>query len=292
MQVVSYLSLFFLLFQISAAQKVTTAEMQRCQHQCGRVEIQYPFGIGPNCSMNQWFEVICSINSSNRTLAILSLTNLEIMNISYGNSQIRIKSPIIFDNCNGSKTGKPLNLLGTSFTIASSNKFTVAGCSGRALLTSAEPDIVGCEPTCDKTIKPNGRDPTCSDNTCCQTSIPHFLQVFKPQFEIRDESCKVAFITDKKWFERAKRNVSSIAKWRYVPMTMDWKIDATALSKRINKRTTKAGVVRYYNGNGFPYPNNTYLTCKDGFAGNPYLFDGCEGMNLTVFVVSICREID
>lgn len=31
-----------------------------CQTQCGNVTISYPFGIGPDCSINPWFELTCN----------------------------------------------------------------------------------------------------------------------------------------------------------------------------------------------------------------------------------------
>ncbi|XP_065866503.1 wall-associated receptor kinase-like 8 [Euphorbia lathyris] len=266
----------FVLVQVSA--------LQSCQRECGNVEIQYPFGIGSNCSLNEWFKVSCDKSSTNRSRPLLSVINLEIMRISYGNSKIRVKTPIISSNCLGIHPGRPVNLTQTSFTIASSNKFTVVGCNSRALLTSAEPDIVGCAPTCDKNLRPEGRDPPCSGNICCQTSIPHFLQVFKPRFDDddqkQDESCKLAFISDKKWLGSNVTSTSSIVgKWKYVPMSLDWKIDASLSNIGINKKTTRVGDIRYYNGYNFPYPNNTRLLCRQGYAGNPYLFHGCKDVD-------------
>ncbi|WCJ40328.1 Wall-associated kinase family protein [Euphorbia peplus] len=275
-QVISNLLPFFLLLlQISAA-------FQSCQRRCGNVEIQYPFGIGSNCSMNKWFDVACKKTTSNRTRPLLVVINLEIMRISYGNSKIRVKTPIVSSYCQVAPPSQPVNLTGTSFTIASSNKFTVVGCNSRALLTSAEPDIVGCTPTCDENFRPEGQDPTCSGNVCCQTSIPHFLQVFRPRFEMdREFSCKVAFISDKTWLNSDVTSTSSIlGKWKYVPMTLDWKIDvASPLCNGINKETTRVADIRYYNGYNFPYPNNTRLICRQGYAGNPYLSDGCRDVD-------------
>ncbi|XP_058004014.1 wall-associated receptor kinase-like 8 [Hevea brasiliensis] len=257
--------------------------MKSCESQCGDIDIQYPFGIGPNCSMNDWFVIVCNGTANNRR-AFISSINLEVVDFLYERSRLRVKSPVISINCTVHNSGRVVDLRRTPFTISNYNRFTVVGCKNRVLLTYADPDIVGCQPTCDKKLKPEGKNPPCSGNKCCQTAIPYYLQVFNPRFEnvnVRKgkRGCKLAFIVENSWFKSNIKDPYKVQEREYVPMLVDWKINATALeSLGINKKTTN-WAFRYYNGFDFPYPNNSMLMCRKGYAGNPYLPDGCQDVD-------------
>ncbi|KAF2323048.1 hypothetical protein GH714_033014 [Hevea brasiliensis] len=171
----------------------------------------------------------------------------------------------------------------TPFTIAAANRFIAVGCNNHALLTSTEPSIVGCQPTCDEELKPEGRDPPCSGNRCCQTQLPYYLWVFQSKFEKVEEKdteeCKFAFMAENSWFESNVKNPYKVLNKKFVPMIMDWKINGTALaSLGIDEEATNS-TTRYYNGHGFPYPNNTYLTCREDVdeCKNPKVVSKCSG---------------
>lgn len=277
--------LTFLLLQMLS--ESSGLPMKSCESKCGDIDIEYPFGIGANCSMNDWFVVVCNGTADNRR-AFISSINLEVTDFLYERSRLRVKSPVVSFNCDVNHSNSVVDLRRTPFTVSSHNRFTVVGCKARALLTSAEPDIIGCQPTCNKKLKPQGRNPPCSGNRCCQTSIPYYLQVFKPSFQKENGKegkrvCKLAFIVESTWFKSNIKDPYKVQEREYVPMLLDWKINATDMeSLGINKETTNWSF-RYYNGFGFPYPNNSMLMCRQGYAGNPYLPDGCQG-TLKIFL--------
>ncbi|KAF2323075.1 hypothetical protein GH714_033175 [Hevea brasiliensis] len=148
---------------ISAA-ATTTLAGRACEARCGDIDIQYPFGIRADCSM---------------------------------------------DKC---------------------NKFTVVGCNNRASLSSSDPDGEGCQPTCEENVKPQG----CFGNRCCQTSIPYFQQLLAPSFQdADDDQCRIAFIVEKKWFKANVKEPYKVQELEYVPVLLDWKINAAALGSLV-----------------------------------------------------------
>ncbi|KAL4364310.1 hypothetical protein GQ457_04G026120 [Hibiscus cannabinus] len=56
-----------------------------CKDSCGDAIVPYPFGIGPNCSFDSWFEVTCSEASTPPTILLKGI-NMEVLNFSYDRS--------------------------------------------------------------------------------------------------------------------------------------------------------------------------------------------------------------
>lgn len=70
--------LFILILLKTASIEAFNNSLNGCQDMCGYVTIPYPFGIGPSCSINKWYNIDC--NSSIPYLS--ALNNLEVMRIS------------------------------------------------------------------------------------------------------------------------------------------------------------------------------------------------------------------
>ncbi|KAK9924195.1 hypothetical protein M0R45_032577 [Rubus argutus] len=117
-----------------------------CQEKCGNVSIPYPFGIGPDCYFNGWFQIDC--DQSTRHTPFLRLTQLEVLSISI-------------------KDG----------TLQRQTRFTAATCGFVSLVSSDTSVVGGCRSVCDKQNTSRYSDSCDIGTNCCQTSIPPYLTV-------------------------------------------------------------------------------------------------------------------
>ncbi|PIN13093.1 Non-specific serine/threonine protein kinase [Handroanthus impetiginosus] len=124
-----------------------------CQEKCGNVTIPYPFGIGPECSANSSFVVICSTTTI-PPKPILSSINMEALSIFVHGAAI-VKLPVSPMNCSCRQKNESLaiSLVGSPFTISSHcNSLVVLGCQNSVWLRANKTfTFGGCLAICDAT---------------------------------------------------------------------------------------------------------------------------------------------
>ncbi|XVF71537.1 hypothetical protein PTKIN_Ptkin12aG0045800 [Pterospermum kingtungense] len=273
----SSISLLLLITQIAIA--APPLAKNDCREYCGNVSIPYPFGIGTGCFFDRSFEISCD-NSSSPPRIWLSSIQMEVLEISIewgsdynsrssSNQYIRVKSPIISQNCPDRETSNGVNFTGSPFYYYSyDNTFVAMGCDMRALLAGTDPEIVGCRLGC-----------TGSYNRTCEATIPTYLQLFNVTFEnetkqaeveSESRSCKLAFLAEQNWFNDNISDPSTVNSMTYVPAKLSWGIPNKTFDLPERDDIYRCGDNQL---------NLTWCYCLFGYEGNPFLPTGCQDID-------------
>ncbi|EYU28197.1 hypothetical protein MIMGU_mgv1a020454mg [Erythranthe guttata] len=139
-----------------------TLSKDGCPSTCGNVTIPYPFCIGPSCSADSRFTILCrnSTNLPHRLVPFLVNISMEALNISlYGT--VTVNNPVTPMSCSNVQEKHDLvkSLKKSPFTISGGyNSLAVLGCQNSVWLRdSTTATVGGCMATCDA----NSNDTTC-----------------------------------------------------------------------------------------------------------------------------------
>ena len=210
-----------------------------CKTRCGKVSIPYPFGIGPGCYMDDWFQIVC-----NGTGAFLKKINMEVLEIivndtnQWAINMVRVKSSIISSDpsCLNKSSGGGVNIKDSPFVFSDKgNTFISVGCNNLATIVGAEPMVFGCRSHCNSSSM-NGEYDSCSGLNCCKSTIPSGIQVSHVDFKPIDDKnfqkgCKFAFLVEADWFSSHITHFPShinhsfsVEKIDFIPVLLDWGI--------------------------------------------------------------------
>ncbi|CAM0948018.1 unnamed protein product [Alopecurus aequalis] len=283
-------TLFLASIKSSTASRMAKPE---CRETCGNLTIPYPFGIGQGCFYSEGFDVSCE---NNRVFMQNSSSQMEIYNISLVEGQARV-STLIASKCSYSNTNNTDEWVssGTAdfFKISTkANKLTAVGCNTLAFLGGFNEHNVGagCFSMCSdkQSVDDSGQ---CSGMGCCQTSIAPNLSSSNISFDDRFDNsevrgfnpCSYAFLAEQNWF---KFEASYLEDNKFtekfsdgVPTVLDWVAGHEHCDEAAKNISSYACISK--DGHCIMSPNATgYLcTCNNGFAGNPYLEEGCQDIN-------------
>ncbi|XP_076883782.1 wall-associated receptor kinase-like 1 [Bidens hawaiensis] len=241
-----------------------------CNDTCGSVRIPYPFGIGTNCSVNQWYIIDC--NSSKPYLS--ALNHLEVLGINLEDQIVSLNTPKISDcqipNRNSSQT-MSIDLGRSPFLFSKShNKFVVEGC-GNAVMMDHGSALTGCSTSCrNDTVSDKS---SCLGVTCCETIIPHHLKSYTINLtgmerQGGDGACRSALLVDKNSYVA---NDTS-----FIPVSLLWTLadhDKDHVNCCSSYRSQETLRVDIGNSNTI----DTWKCSYDApFVGTSYLADGCN----------------
>ncbi|KAJ4776230.1 Wall-associated kinase family protein [Rhynchospora pubera] len=257
-----------------------------CRETCGDVQIPYPFGIGPNCSL-PGFEISCNI--SNGSPAPFLFNNIPVLAIYLPWRE----APMVLVNNNitsicMSNTTSSLNLSGTPYRINNGKEFIVVGCDITANITFGNEtnkhqgvcSTVGCYNP--DTIS-NSYYSFCSGAGCCQISISEEVNYYQITLQAQNynsskqynsSQCGHAVVAN--FYEYSDYNIDELYEQQQMPLYLDWSIgNEGCKTARANKSSyacidSHSECVESDNGPGY------VCMCSDGYGGNPYLEGGCQ----------------
>ena len=144
-------------------------------------------------------------------------------------------------------------------------------------------------------------DGNCSGIGCCQIPIPEGLKCVSFSFraynfnryeDVWDFSpCSYAFIIQEDKFKFSSDNLTSLGNTRSLPMVLDWAVGNESCEATQNKENCLCGINSIciaLNPNSGPGYCCNY---KAGYEGNPYLKDGCQGIQLIYISKIIFQKI-
>ncbi|CAH1445908.1 unnamed protein product [Lactuca virosa] len=274
----------------ASATAITMGNIARpgCLTQCGNLTVQYPFGIGKGCSLDESFELTCNLTYKPPKLFIGS-GNIEIYSIS--DSEMRIYNRVAYKcyNASGNVTDELdawTNLETTPFTFSQKNKFTVIGCDDFALIggTNGAEFTSGCLGACSN-ANDVPADGYCSGIGCCQTAIPKGLKFYQTTVLTIDNHtavqsfnpCGLAFLGEEDSFQFGGAHDLYNATEFYdrtiasVPVVVDWVIGGNWSCAQASTECKGNSVCSDADIGGYR------CSCNKGYEGNPYLDPGCQG---------------
>ena len=268
--------------------------LPNCSDSCGDVKIPYPFGTTEGCyreeeSRNFFIDCRKSDGQPQPRIGTGNVTRITIE----GEIDVRMYSSISCYDQWGTPLSNNTNpgLLGPTFTVsATRNRFVAVGCDTYAFLNGTlrdAPFSTGCLSVCNSTR--NIVNGSCSGIGCCHIDIPEGLKdVDFAAYSFKNHSdvwsfnpCSFAFIIQKDKFDKFNFSsvyLSSLQNNETSPIVLDWAIGNETCEVARKKRNYICGANSncsdLKNGSGPGYR----CKCKDGYDGNPYLKDGCQGI--------------
>uniref|UniRef100_A0A6N2KHM2 Protein kinase domain-containing protein n=1 Tax=Salix viminalis TaxID=40686 RepID=A0A6N2KHM2_SALVM len=289
----------------SAASK--SAAKPGCQEKCGNVTVPYPFGIlKPSCAMNDYFFLNCTSNDEGHPE--LSVADMTTYDSSKSISNIELEGTVIVridaaTNCYDKKvietapsSFSPYMILGAGpFMLSDTrNIFTATGCDTSARLTGYDFTYgaaieMSCISICKEYVKMSDENP-CSGSGCCHTSIPKGLKsleysVSSAYYNYTNVSdfnpCGFAFLADKRSLKISDWPLSRTPIYGKdaTDVVIEWVVENKTCEQA--KANTSAYACGANADCTYPESGQGYrCSCNEGFEGNPYLKEGCQGVGV------------
>lgn len=266
--------------------------LPNCPDKCGNITVPYPFGMAEGCYRSNSFFVNCSQATDPPTAYLSKNGTIILTNISIADGEVQILNTIARDcyNASGLRTvrNSPVLRLKSTYIISDTkNKFIAVGCDTYAIFKGfrgSDESVTGCMSVCNSLD--NVDQNSCSGIGCCQTNIPSglhnrtvTLDSYTNHSGIWDfNPCSYAFIVEETQFNfSGNTTFQQLNSTTRLPMVLNWAIGDDP--DPCDVAQTREDFVCMQNSKCVNPPNrNGYICqCLEGYEGNPYHPDGCQG---------------
>ncbi|OEL26249.1 hypothetical protein BAE44_0012734 [Dichanthelium oligosanthes] len=298
-----------LLIQLAVAAATSlaaTITLDGCESKCGEVDVPYPFGTSHGCH-RRGFKVTCDHAYSPPKLFLEGdAGGLEVLEISIPNRTVRVTRVHVkflsFAPGNTSDVAVevvPANL--EQYVLSTDrNSLIIVGCgfrvSARMTMPSLQGDTVfaSCAPSC--TVNNQQQPNLYEGGGCCEAAIPAGLTSFNIQFSWLDHNAMgqppemtrnaSVLLVEQEWW-RNTQNMYAFKIFRLfstghaallvIPIVLDWTVGQSSCP--VAEMNPEFGCVSKNSEclNSITGANGYACRCKDGYNGNPYVTDGCQG---------------
>lgn len=284
-----FMILAVLVMIILATKPQSSASQNYSVQYCGNINISFPFGIGEGNFLDEYFSVTCN-ETSNPPRAYVMNNTFEVTNI-YLDGRLRVLSFVVHEcyrNGVWNSGNMPSLELAQPFTVNNvANKFTIVGCDAYGFVSGTRLGrnfTTGCTAICE--AKDDLIEGSCTGLGCCQATIPRDVSTMDLSMSSYDNytrvgdfsNCSHGFIVEEDAFRFSWENLTNLNGREELPMLLDWAIgNETCEIARRNLDTyacksNNSICQNATNGSGY------LCYCQQGYIGNPYLENSCEGM--------------
>ncbi|XP_039855393.1 putative wall-associated receptor kinase-like 16 [Panicum virgatum] len=281
-----------LLLQLATAATTSSAAagvaLAGCESKCGGVDVPYPFGSSDGCH-RAGFKVTCD-RAHQPPRLFLGGGGPEVLEVSLRNSTVRVRGAVWSFAAGTTRTAKvdvlPASLRRQYALSAARNSLVLVGCGFQAAARRGDAAL---------------QHGPCDGVGCCEAPIPAGLAAsFDVRFSWLEPNATArpawvapgasVLVVEQEWW-RDRENVvpvklsllnSGNAAGFVIPAVLDWALNESSCAAAAKR--SDYGCVSKNSGclNSTSSAYGYVCRCNDGYNGNPYVPDGCQGSRMHI----------